>query len=142
MNTIHHVFDVHSPRTQVYAALATESGLASWWSTVVRADPRVGGTVRFTFAGDFNPEMEITQLSEGASVEWRCVRGHEPWAENTFRFELLDVQDGTRVRFWQHYATELDDDRYGIYNYNWGYYLESLRLRCETGVGNPFQAAS
>jgi hypothetical protein len=42
------------------------------------------------------------------------------------------------VRFWQRYATELDDDAYGVYNYNWGYYLESLRLLCETGTGKSF----
>ena len=29
---------------------------------------------------------------------------------------------------------------YGIYNFNWGCYLESLRLYCETGTGKPFQA--
>ena len=43
------------------------------------------------------------------------------------------------MRFWQHYARELDDDSYGIYNYNWGYYLESLRLLCETRAGKPFE---
>jgi len=53
-----------------------------------------------------------------------------------------DHEGGTRVRFWQHYATELDDDSYGIYNFNWGYYLESLRLFCETGTGKPFNAAA
>jgi hypothetical protein len=45
------------------------------------------------------------------------------------------------VRFWQEYATELSDDAYGTYNFNWGYYLESLRLLCTTGAGKPFQAA-
>jgi hypothetical protein len=45
----------------------------------------------------------------------------------------------TTLRFWQHYATELSDDAYGTYNYNWGYYLESLRLLCESGTGHPFE---
>ena len=36
---------------------------------------------------------------------------------------------------------ELSDDAYGTYNFNWGYYLESLRLLGETGTGKPFQAA-
>ena len=41
----------------------------------------------------------------------------------------------------RNYAVELDDDAYGIYNFNWGYYLESLRLYCTTGMGQPFPAA-
>jgi hypothetical protein len=47
-----------------------------------------------------------------------------------------------RLRFWQEYAIELADDYYGVYNFNWGYYLESLRLLCVTGTGKPFQAGS
>ena len=47
---------------------------------------------------------------------------------HAFRFELGDKGDGTIVRFWQDYARELSDDDYGTYNFNWCYYLESLRL--------------
>ena len=56
------------------------------------------------------------------------------------RFELEEKGTGTVVRFWQNYARELSDDAYGTYNFNWGYYLESLRLLGETGTGKPFQA--
>lgn len=35
---------------------------------------------------------------------------------------------------------ELDDDEYGIYNYNWGYYLQSLYELLTTGEGKPFEA--
>ena len=73
---------------------------------------------------------------------WECVGGHEPCSQNTFRFELGDKADGTIVRFRQHYARELSDDDYGTYNFNWGYYLESLRLFSDTGSGKPFQAGS
>jgi hypothetical protein len=40
------------------------------------------------------------------------------------------------------YAVELADDYYGVYSFNWGYYLESLRLLCATGTGKPFPAGS
>ncbi len=66
--------------------------------------------------------------------------GHERWADNTFRFELEDSGEHARLRFRQDYAQELSDDRYGIYNFNWGYYLESLRVYCTTGAGKPYEA--
>jgi hypothetical protein len=47
---------------------------------------------------------------------------------------------GTLVRFWQYYARELSDDAYGNYNFNWGYYLESLRLLTSARAGKPFLA--
>jgi hypothetical protein len=94
--------------------------------------------VNFTFDGDFNPEMEITKMKPPEVVEWRCAGGHEPWTGSTFRFALTDLDGRTRLRFRQHYAHELEDDYFGIYNFNWGYYLESLRLYCITGQGKPF----
>jgi hypothetical protein len=109
----------------------------------VKAANEVGGVVDFTFGGDFNPDMEITELEAPERLVWTCVRGHEPWADNPFRFELAKNDNGrTRLRFWQDYATELDDDAYGVYNYNWGYYLDSPRLLCETGTGKPFETAT
>jgi hypothetical protein len=75
----------------------------------------------------------------GVQLEWKCIGGHDPWSDNTFRFQLAPLDDGrTRLRFWQDYARELSDDAFGVYNFNWGYYLESLRLLCTTGAGKPF----
>ena len=43
--------------------------------------------------------------------------------------------------FVQVYAQELDDEVYGRYNFNWGYYLGILKQLCETGTGTPFEAS-
>jgi uncharacterized protein YndB with AHSA1/START domain len=142
MKTIHHVFDIAAPPAEVFGALSTGEGLASWWTSEVQADTTASGSVRFTFSDDFNPQMRIEELSAPGKVRWTCVGGHDPWLDNRFEFELEATEAGTRLRFWQHYARELSDDAYGVYNFNWGYYLESLRLRCETGIGKPYQVAA
>jgi uncharacterized protein YndB with AHSA1/START domain len=145
MRTIHHVLDVVAESTTVYQALTEEKNLSRWWTTKVTAAGTVGGNIVFTFAGEFNPVMKVTSLEPDTLVEWQCTGGVEQWAGDTFRFEL-DARTGdgdrpqTRVRFWQQYATELSDDDYGSYNFNWGYYLESLRLLCTEGTGKPFDA--
>jgi uncharacterized protein YndB with AHSA1/START domain len=143
MKTIHHVVDIDAATEPLWRALTEADGLASWWSTKVTTDGAIVGTeVRFTFAGDFNPVMQITAITDGHKLEWLCVDGHDYWKDNTFEFELASLADGrTRLRFSQHYATELSDDDYGIYNFNWGYYLESLRLLLTTGTGQPYSPA-
>jgi uncharacterized protein YndB with AHSA1/START domain len=140
MKTIHHVCDIEAEPGRVWWALTDREGMASWWSTRVESpEAGVGAMIKWTFAGDFNPVMEITELVEPTTLVWRCVGGHEPWADNLFRFELQERgASRTRLRFWQEYARELDDDAYGTYNYNWGYYLESLRLLTAEGIGKPF----
>jgi uncharacterized protein YndB with AHSA1/START domain len=141
MKTIHHVVDIDAPNSTAWAALTEPAQMAAWWSTKVTSPrPTVGAQVHWTFAGDFNPVMEITSVDEGRELDWRCVAGHEPWQGAGFRFVLATLDDGrTRLRFWQDYAVELSDDAYGVYNFNWGYYLESLRLLCTTGAGKPFE---
>ncbi len=142
MKTIHHVVDVDGSVDSIWTALTRQDRMAGWWSTKVDAPDALPGTlVEWTFAGDFNPVMEIVEVDEPNTVVWRCASGHEPWQDSTFRFESSPLDDGrTRLRFWQDYAVELADDYYGVYNFNWGYYLESLRLLCSTGTGKPFDA--
>ena len=48
--------------------------MAGWWSTNVEApDANVGTRVRWTFSGDFNPVMEITETDGATRLGWRCV---------------------------------------------------------------------
>lgn len=141
MKTIHHVVDVDAPSRELFAAITTQDGLAGWWTTKVDAPTaETGALINFTFAGDFNPTMEIVRVDQPVLVEWKCVSGHDPWLDNTFKFDIGALDGGNRrLRFWQHYATELEDDDYGIYNYNWGYYLQSLYELVTTGEGKPFK---
>jgi uncharacterized protein YndB with AHSA1/START domain len=134
--------DMDADTKIVWAALTEHGQMAGWWSTLVDApDANVGTKVRWTFAGDFNPVMETIAVDAPRELVWQCVDGHQPWQDSTFRFRLEALEDGrTRLRFWQDYAVELADDYYGVYNFNWGYYLESLRLLCTSGSGKPFQA--
>lgn len=104
-----------------------------------RWPPSAGSLIHFTFGGDFNPVMEITDLEERHWLGWRCVDGHANWQDNNFTFELVPRDDNMcRLRFTQDHAVELSDDDYGIYSFNWGYYVESLRLLCTTGQGKPY----
>lgn len=142
MKTIHHVVDLNASENTVWSALTEADRMAGWWSTSLRTPPAaVGARTYWTFAGDFNPVMEIVSLDPCRELQWRCVGGHEPWQDSLFRFQLHQLEDGRlRLRFWQEYAVELADDYYGTYNFNWGYYLESLRLLCVTGTGKPYPA--
>lgn len=141
MNKIIHVFDVKAPRDRVYEALATRAGLARWWTTEVTADVRVGGRIDFRFGTVFHPMMEVVRLDNGRAVEWKCVGGEKDWQDGRFVFALEDRGGMTLLRFTQDYAQELSDDVYGRFNFNWGYYLQSLKELCETGKGFPYGGA-
>lgn len=138
MKKILHTVDIDASPEEVYDAISTRSGLSGWWTTTVEAEEEVGGIIDFTFGATFNPDMEITALESPKQVAWKCVGGHEPWQDNTFRFEIEPRGGGSILFFTQVYAQELSDEEYGRYNFNWGYYLESLRRLVQTGEGRPF----
>ena len=139
MKTIIHTVHIAAQASAVFGALTTERGVTSWWSTRADLEPGENGVIRFTFRGDFNPHMRQVRLEPDALVEWECIAGHGNWQDNRFRFILRPEAEATSLQFVQEYAQELDDDTYGTYNFNWGYYLNSLKKYCETGVGTPYQ---
>lgn len=138
MKQILHVLDVKNSRERVYDALTTRDGLAGWWTADLDADVRVGGRINFRFGNVFHPVMEVTKLEPGRRVEWKCVGGENDWQDNRFVFTMEDRGAMTLVTFLQDYARELSDEQYGRFNFNWGYYLWSLKKLCETGKGLPF----
>lgn len=140
MKTILHTVDVNASPAAVHDAISTEAGLSGWWTTTVEAEEEVGGVVAFTFSGSFNPNMEITALQAPTLVAWRCVGGHGPWQDSTFRFRVQPRDTGATLFFSQEYARDVTAEEYGRYNLNWGYYLDSLRRFVETGRGKPYNA--
>jgi uncharacterized protein YndB with AHSA1/START domain len=68
LRTIHHVFSVSARPDRVFGALTSGEGQSGWWTTKVAVERHVGGHVRFTFGGAFNPDMEITMLRERESL--------------------------------------------------------------------------
>ena len=100
--------------------------------------PRPGGIVQFRFGDVFRPDMKVL-MSDGSGVRWECVSGEKDWAGSTFRFSMDETAGMIRLTFVQEYANFIPDEKYGRFNFNWGYYLYSLKKYCETGVGLPFK---
>jgi uncharacterized protein YndB with AHSA1/START domain len=140
-NTVHHLFEIAAPREKVWGALTTADGLLGWWTTDVAAEEAVrGAEIQFRFRGPFNPRMRIVEMASPRLLEWEGIGGHAALGERMgIRFELEESETGTRVRFKHRLGDEINADGVASANFNWGYYLDSLRLLCETGTGKPFR---
>lgn len=137
---IHHLLEIAAPHERVFGALVTADGLSAWWTTQVRAgDAAVGAQLEFTFRGSFAPRMEIAELDPPVRVVWKGIGGHDAWGETAIRFELDPAGEETVLRFWHRMGPERSEDAIAGATFIWGYYLDSLRLFCETGTGKPFR---
>jgi uncharacterized protein YndB with AHSA1/START domain len=139
-----HLFEIRAPCETVFDALTTTEGLAGWWTTGARAEGvAVGADLAFTFGGPFNPRLRVVALDRPALVGWEGVGGHAAWGATTaIRFDLEATDAGTVVRFRHDLGRDASADAVASANFNWGYYLDSLRLLCETGRGKPFRVGA
>ena len=136
MKEIIHSLEVEAPVASVEEALTTERGLSRWWTAGVAV---VDDRISFTFEKGFNPVMRVDHHEAGKLVAWAPESGAEPWMGSTIRFELGERDGRTGILFRHRYGQDLPDEMFGVFNFNWAYYLESLRQLCEEGTGKPFQ---
>ena len=137
MASIYHLFNIKTEGpSKVYEALATQEGLASWWTTATAAQPVIGSIISFRFTDDYHKEMKVLELFPDKRVLWECIIGHPQWLGTTISFEIEELGDAVNVRLL-HAGWEEETDFFGTCNYHWGLYMKSLKTYIETGKGNP-----
>ncbi len=137
MADIKHILSISAPADKVYEALTTREGIAGWWTPDAELEPQVNSIARFNFGREFQNKMRITGLQPGKCVHWRCLEGHDEWIGTSFRFDL-EAQEGNTLLRFGHTNWREETDFFASCNYNWGWYLTSLKNYCETGTGQPY----
>lgn len=136
MTDIHHRIGVVAPSTEdVYNALTTVQGLASWWTRDTTGDPDVGGKLAFRFPqGGF--DMEVIELVPGTRVRWRVVDGPPEWIDTVIDWQLTQSDDFAIVLF-THEGWAEPGPFLSHCSTKWAVFLLSLKALVETGSGSP-----
>ncbi len=139
MASIRHYLIIDAPPEKVYTAITEQLGLAAWWTEETVAAPEVGAILEFKFGDRYHNEMKVLKLVPNRKVSWICLAGDEEWVDTHFTF-TLEEKDGRTVLRFSHENWRDETDFLASCNYQWGYYLRSLKQYCETGQGTPFSA--
>lgn len=137
MNIIKHYLIINSSPETVYIAISTQDGLSNWWTKETIAESKIGAIIEFKFSVKYHNKMRVTNLQPNKIVEWECVSGDDEWIDTKFKFSL-ELKDQRTVLRFEHSDWGMETDFFAHCNYNWGYYLRSLKLYCENGCGMPF----
>jgi len=127
MPELRHQIPIEAPPEKVYAALATQAGLRSWWTADTKADEKVGGKAEFGFdkrAIVFR--MKIEKLEPGKSVVWSCHGDQPEWNGTKLTWTLEKDGKGTTVRF-NHSGWKATTEMYAICNSSWGELMYRLK---------------
>jgi uncharacterized protein YndB with AHSA1/START domain len=138
MPDIRHRVGIAAPQVRVYEMLATNAGLAKFWTSQVEGDSEVGGQLRFFF-GKPEPSavMEVVELSPDDRVQWRCVNGPAEWVGTTVTFDLK-ASGGETVPLFAHANWREPVEFMNHCSTKWATVLIGLRSGLEGGAFTAF----
>lgn len=129
------------PVGRVYEMVTTLGGLRSWYSRDITGDPKKGGELRLGFGEDMATHVSITDYRLNKMLVWTVLRSSfskdATEFPTTVRIDFAESPSrGTLVKFSQSGWNEITE-YYRINGYQWEKALQSLKLVCETGKGEP-----
>jgi len=141
MIDIIHRVGIRAPAGQVYMALATVAGIASWWTKEARGVSAPGETIELDFSTPDGERvggmaMQVVALQPDTRVQWRFTGGPEDWLGTEAVFDLSREDDYTIVRFGHRKWREANEFTEHC-STKWATFLLSLRDLVEKGKGRP-----
>lgn len=131
MAEIKHQIAIDATPEKVYAALATNSGLGSWWTADSRTDAKVGGKAEFGFDKRQTVfRMTIEKLEPGKEVVWRCHGDPEEWNGTTLVWTIARDGNGSVLRL-THRGWRAVTDYFAMCNSTWGELIYRLKACLE-----------
>jgi hypothetical protein len=102
MADLKHIIPINAPLEKVYAAVATQAGMRSWWTPDTRMEEWVGGKAEFGFekgASGFSHDHRPAR--SGAMRGHGCHGDHPEWNNTTPSCDLKGESDKgpTMLRF-------------------------------------------
>jgi len=134
--------EIAAPARQVADALATQHGIAGWWTDDVTLPDGVGATMTLGFPVAPLPFQLRVDEADERRVAWSSVGAFPPhWAGTQVIWTLTPTQEGTTVHF-AHDGWASDDGPFASSALTWGRLMDSLKRFAETGTTAPlFRAA-
>ncbi|MDQ6901026.1 MAG: SRPBCC domain-containing protein [Candidatus Dormibacteraeota bacterium] len=132
---------VKAPAAEVFDALTTLAGLASWWTSVSGSGLR-GGRLSFMF-NDSPLILRVDEAERPATVRWTVLESAPTpeWVGTAVTFELMPQAEGCELSF-RHRGLTPRLECYNDCKNGWDHFLPSLRQYVETGKGNPFGSSA
>jgi len=127
MAEMKHQISIKTTPGRVYAALATQTGLRSWWTADSSSEERVGGKTEFGFdRRGMVFRMKIEQLDPDKRVLWSCHGDHPEWAGTRLIWNISHENGASTLRF-AHSDWKSVTDFFAMCNSTWGELMYRLK---------------
>ena len=136
MADILHQVEVAAAPEEVNEAITHADGLQRWWSQHSEIEPVEGSLASVSFYNNaVTFKLRIRELGRD-KVVWAVEGGPPDWDDTTISWSLTP-KDGHTVVNFAHRGFASTEGSFASVNYNWGWYLTSLKFYLERGEGMP-----
>ncbi|HMB91307.1 MAG TPA: SRPBCC domain-containing protein [Rhodothermales bacterium] len=138
MADILHDFPIFAPPQQVFEAITSPAGLATWWTTENTAgDPVPGTTYELGFGPSYHWQADVRKSVPASEIEWEFTEADEEWRGTRVGFRLVPGADRTQVHFY-HTGWPEATTSYRNSSFCWAMYLRLLKRYVEHGEVVPY----
>ena len=132
--------DIAADKASIRAALSTQEGITSWWTTDANVSGGVGGRMALGFPEAPMPfDLRVDEVGDDR-VRWTSVGSFPPHWEGTEVVWTIDDHpsgSGSQV-FFEHRGFATADPMLGHTAYTWALLMGHLASYAQTGVADPF----
>jgi uncharacterized protein YndB with AHSA1/START domain len=138
MPDLNHIVPISAPPSRVYAAVATQAGMRSWWTADTHMEERVGGKAEFGFdRRQVVFRMTIDKLEPGRRVVLKCHGDPDDWNGTTLRWDIAANDSGGATLKFTHIGWRQMTDFCASCNSMWGNLLFRLKDSLEGRSRGP-----
>jgi len=95
MAELRFIVPVNAVPDKIYAAVATQAGMRSWWTADTRMEEKIGGKAEFGFEKrGMIFRMTIDRLDPGRCVVMSCHGDQPEWNGTTLRWDIAKNEAG------------------------------------------------
>lgn len=128
---------INAAPDKTYRAITQPDELRLWWTQQADIDPKLGSVSEFRFYnGGVVLRLELTEKTPNSKVVWKPVSGVPDWPGTSVVWDIVPTETGTKLLF-SHRDFANADGSLPYTNYNWAWYIISLKKYLETGTGSP-----
>lgn len=141
MPDILHEVPIAGTPEKIYQALTEQSGLRAWWTEQASAQAKADTVSEFQFyGGQIKMQIKVDEISSN-HIAWSPQAGVPDWPGTRITWDISSDDNGGTKLLFGHRNFPSYDGSFAYTNFNWGWYLSSLKSYIETGMGKPHTGA-
>jgi hypothetical protein len=123
----------------LYDALATSTGVNSWWSNHTEGPEGVGSTLKVSFPdAPASFDFEVVDEVSGARVAWSCLAGPPEWVGTQISFDVQTGEGADVSVLFTHDGWKTTEESLPFIAYSWAQILPRLKKLAEEGKADPY----